>query len=126
MDFDSFSLFLDVINNGSQDLVFSSNYTTNSEFEVVNPLTLLAPGSSQLVEVIYTANANNASGSYRIFSNDTDQSEVLCEVNGNINGANIGDQAPDFELSIVANGTGSDRLSDHLGEVIVLAFFSPN
>ena len=123
---DSYSLFVDVINNGNQDLVVSSNYTTNSEFEVVNPLSLLAPGSSQLVEVIYTANANNASGSYRIFSNDEDESEVICETNGNINGANVGQEAPDFNLDIVANGDGTFQLSDYLGSVVVVAFFSPN
>ena len=55
-----------------------------------------------------------------------DESEVLCEVNGNIIGANIGDDAPDFDLNIVANGNGSFKLSDHIGEVIVLAFFAPN
>ena len=70
-------------------------------------------------------NLINASGSYRIYSDDADESEVLCEINGNINGANIGDQAPDFELEIVANGNGTFRLSDHLGQVVVLAFFSP-
>ena len=74
---------------------------------------------------MYTANSINASGSYRIFSNDSDESEITCETNGNINGANIGDQAPDFELEIVANGTGTFKLSDYLGQIVVLAFFSP-
>ena len=34
--------------------------------------------------------------------------------------------APDFELDIVANGDGSFQLSDYLGSVVVIAFFSPN
>ena len=80
----------------------------------------------ETVEIIYYANATNASGSYRIFSNDEDESEVICETNGNINGANIGQEAPDFNLDIVANGAGSFQLSDYLGSVIVIAFFSPN
>ena len=122
---ESYTLSLDVINNGNQSLDISTAYLTNNEF-TSSPLENLDPGESQTVDVTYTANSINSSGSYRIFSNDTDQSEVLCEVNGNINGANIGDQAPDFELPIVANGTGNYRLSDHLGEVIVLAFFAPN
>ena len=46
--------------------------------------------------------------------------------NGNINGANVGQQAPDFNLDIVANGNGNFQLSDHLGSVVVMAFFSPN
>ena len=122
----SYSLIVDVMNNGNEDLIVIDNYTTNSEFEVINPISNLAPGSSQFVEIIYSANANNASGSYRIFSNDSDESEVICETNGNINGANIGQEAPNFNLDIVANGEGTFQLSDHLGSVVVIAFFSPN
>ena len=120
------SLFLDVVNNGNQTLTVSSNYTTNSEFNIVNPLTYLNPGESQTVEIEYFANSNNSSGSYRIFSNDDDESEIICETNGNINGANIGEQASDFNLEVVANGNGDFQLSDYLGSVIVIAFFAPN
>ena len=122
----SHSLFVDVINNGNQILDISNNYTTNSEFNIINPLSSLAPGESQTVEVVYSANSNNSSGSYRIFSNDIDESEIICETNGNINGANIGQEAPDFNLQIVANGNGNFQLSDHLGAVVVIAFFAPN
>ena len=123
---ESYSMAIDVTNNGNSNLIISDNYTTNSEFVVENSLTELTPGEVQTVEIIYYANANNASGSYRIFSNDEDESEVICETNGNINGANIGQEAPDFNLDIVANGTGNFQLSDYLGSVIVIAFFSPN
>ena len=122
----SSSLSVDVTNNGNSNLVISSNYTTNSEFIVENPLAELAPGESQIVDIVYFANENNASGSYRIFSNDIDESEVICETNGNINGANIGQEAPDFNLDIVANGTGNFQLSDYLGSIVVIAFFAPN
>jgi len=120
------SLFVDVINNGNQILDVSSNYTTNSEFNVVNPLTSLEPGEIQTVEIEYFANSNNSSGSYRIFSNDQDEFEIICETNGNINGANIGDEAPDFNLQVVANGNGNFQLSDQIGSVVVIAFFAPN
>ena len=73
----------------------------------------------------YSANSINSSGSYRINSNDIDESEVICETNGNINGANIGDIAPDFALNIIANGNGIFRLSDYLDQIVVLVFFSP-
>ena len=76
--------------------------------------------------ISYAAESNNASGSYRIFSNDQDESEIICETNGNINGANVGDQAPNFELPIIANGEGAFQLSNYLGKIIVLAFFAPN
>ena len=117
---------IDVTNNGNSNLIISDNYTTNSEFVVENPLSQLAPGESQTVEVTYFANENNASGSYRIFSNDSDEPELICETNGNINGANIGQAAPDFDLEVVANGSGNFQLSDYLGSVVVIAFFAPN
>lgn len=122
----SYSLSLDIINNGNETLTTIDNYTTNSDFTVINPLTNLAPGEIQTVEIIYSASNNNASGSYRIFSNDLDEPEIICETNGNIDGANIGEPAPDFDLNYVANGNGSFKLSDHLSEIIVLAFFAPN
>ena len=122
----SYSLSLDIINNGNTALTNIDNYTTNSEFIVVNPLTSLGPGEIQTVEIIYNASNSNASGAYRIYSNDPDEPEIICETNGNIDGANVGEPAPDFELNYVANGTGSYKLSDHLGEIVVLAFFAPN
>ena len=80
----------------------------------------------QTVEIVYNASNANASGSYRIYSNDPDEPEIICETNGNIDGANIGEPAPDFNLSYVANGNGNFQLSDYFGEVVVLAFFAPN
>ncbi len=103
----------------------SAIYTTNNEFSY-SELNNLNPGETQTIDIIYTANSNNSSGSYRIFSNDEDESEVICETNGNINGANIGDIAPDFELNIMANDFGDFQLSEHIGKVVVLAFFAPN
>ena len=84
------------------------------------------PGENQIVNIVYTANSDNASGSYRIFSNDNDESEIICETNGNIDGANIGDIAPNFNLNIIANGSGTFQLSDYIDKIVVLAFFAPN
>ena len=122
---DSYTLSVEVTNNGNDILNIIDAYTTNNEF-TYNDLNDLNPGESQIIDVIYTANSINASGSYRIFCNDPDESEVLCETNGNINGANIGDQAPDFNLPVIANGSGSFQLSDYLDKVVILAFFAPN
>ena len=124
-DGDSYTLSLDVINNGNSTFILDEAYVTNNEFSP-SQLENLAPGETQTIDIIYVADAANASGSYRIYSNDLDEPEVLCETNGNIIGANIGDQAPDFELDIVANGTGTFQLSDYIGQVVVLAFFAPN
>ena len=122
----SFSMYIDVFNNGNEILSISDNYTTNPEFVIVNPLNELLPGQSQLVELSYNASNSNASGSYRIYSNDTDQSEMICQLVGNVDGANIGENAPNFNLEIVANGNGYFQLSDYVGQVVVLAFFAPN
>ena len=122
---ESYSLTVDVINNGSEIFTVVDNYTTNSEFSIINPLSSLAPGESQMVEIVYNASNANASGAYRIYSNDPDEPEIICETNGNIDGANVGETAPDFELDYVANGSGSYQLSNHLGDIIVIAFFSP-
>ena len=77
----SSSLFVEVTNNGNATLTISDNYTTNSQFTIVNPLTSLAPGESQNVEIIYNASSLNAAGVYRIYTNDTDEPLVMCEVN---------------------------------------------
>ena len=121
----SYILDLEVTNNGNQVAEIIDAYTTNNEFSY-NELTDLNPGETQNISITYTANSNNSSGSYRIFSNDEDESEIICETNGNINGANVGDNAPNFELSIIANGTGLFQLSDYIGQVVVIAFFAPN
>ena len=46
----------------------------------MNPLSILEPGNSQTVELIYTASDANASGAYRIYSNDSDQGEIICQL----------------------------------------------
>ena len=123
---DSYSLSLEVFNNGNSSLIIQDDYVTNSEFEVINNLSDLEPGQSQIVEIVYNASSNNSAGVYRIYTNDSDQPLVMCETNGNIDGANIGEPAIDFELNYIANGDGSFRLSDQLGKVVVIAFFAPN
>ena len=123
---DSYILSLEVTNNGNELLSITDNYTTNSHFQIINPLQDLDPGGSQIIDISYNATNANASGAYRIYSNDNDENEIICETNGNIDGANIGEAAPDFELNYLVNGNGSFRLSDYLGSIIVLAFFAPN
>jgi len=121
----TYTMALDVTNNGNQILNVIDAYTTNNEFNS-SPLANLSPGETQTVTIAYSANSNNSSGSYRILSDDFDENEIICETNGNIDGANIGDVAPDFNLPIIANGNGSFSLSDNLGKIIIMAFFAPN
>ena len=121
---DSYTMNLDVINNGNETLT-TSDYLTHNDFEILTPIQNIEPGAYQTIDIQYIANANNASGSYGILSNDNDEFEVKCQTNGNINGANIGQEAPDFELNIIANGNGTFKLSDYQGQIVVLAFFAP-
>ena len=117
---------VEVINNGNSTLIIEDDYTTNNDFQLSNQLNNLEPNQSQIIEIIYNASELNSAGVYRIYTNDQDEPLVMCETNGNIDGANIGEPAIDFELDYVANGQGSFRLSDQLGKVVVIAFFAPN
>ena len=122
---DSYTLSLDVTNNGNSSLIVEDQYTTNPDFQIENQLQDLTPGETQSVNITYNADGGNAAGGYDIFTNDLDESHIVCELNGNIDGVNVGETAPDFELDIAANGTGTFQLSDHLGQIVVIAFFSP-
>ena len=73
---DSYTLPLEVTNNGNSTFIVNEAYVTNNEFSTSN-LTNLDPGETQIIDVTYTANAANASGSYRIYSNDPDEPEVF-------------------------------------------------
>ena len=122
---DSYTLGLEVTNNGNSTLIVEDQYTTNPDFQIENQLQNLAPGQTQEVNITYNADGGNSSGGYDMFTNDNDESHIVCELNGNVDGINVGETAPDFELEIAANGTGTFQLSDHLGQIVVLAFFSP-
>jgi hypothetical protein len=122
---DSYTLSVEVTNNGNSTLIIEDQYISNPDFQIDNYLQNLNPGESQSVNITYFADAGNSSSGYLIFTNDPDEPQIAVELNGNIDGINIGEPAPDFELEIMANGNGSFRLSDHLGKVIVLAFFAP-
>ncbi len=122
---ESDTLYLELMNNGNSVLEINTAFFNWGEFSTTTDINNLAPGELQIVDIIYTAGAVNASGQYIIQSNDPDESMVSCVINGNINGIDVGEPAPDFELPIAANGTGNFQLSDYLGKVVVLAFFHP-
>ena len=122
---DSYTLSVDVTNNGNSTLIIEDQYISNTDFQINNLLQNLNPGESQTVDITYFADAGNSSSGYLIFTNDPDEPQIAVELNGNIDGINIGDPAPDFELDVIANGSGSFQLSDHLGQIVVLAFFAP-
>ncbi len=122
---DSYTLSLDVTNNGNSALIVEDQYISNTDFQIENLLQNLSPGETQTVNITYFADAGNSSSGYLIFTNDPDEPQITVELNRNIDGINIGEPAPDFELDVIANGSGSFQLSDHLGQIVVLAFFAP-
>ena len=61
----------------------------------------------------------------RITSNDPDESDVEVLLVGNYEVGIVGLTAPDFTLPVAANGSGEFTLSDHLGQIVVIAFFAP-
>ena len=112
-------------NNGLEQLVINSSFFTHTDFSMANEPNVIESGDSVNMDVIYTKSDENASGTLRIFSNDPDESQINCLTVGNYEGANEGEVAADFELNVVANGEGTFRLSDHLGKIVIIAFFAP-
>ncbi|NOZ07892.1 MAG: hypothetical protein GXO91_03310 [FCB group bacterium] len=114
-----------VENNGSNMLNFDMVWTTNDEYEVETELPLLVPNHFIDVEIIYTADSQNSFAEYVFRTDDPDEPEVSILLTGNNNGVQPGQTAPDFTIPVAANGSGNFTLSEHLGEVIILAFFAP-
>ena len=69
----SFSLSLEVTNNGNSTLIIEDDYLTNNDFELLNQLDDLEPNQSQIIEIAYNASNLNAAGAYRISTNDQDE-----------------------------------------------------
>ncbi len=114
--------------NGSEPIEFEYDYFSHPDFTTPTILNTLQPGDSIIVSIVYTKSGNNASGTYNIPSNDSDESLITCDILGNYDGVNIGMEAPDFTLPIAINGTGDFNLEQHWainGEIIVITFFSP-
>ena len=97
----------------------------DADFSATNFPEYMEPGDSATAQIIYTRSNQNASGVMQITSNDPDEAEIQVLLLGNYEGGIVGIEAPDFTLPIVANGTGNFTLSDHLGQIVVLAFFAP-
>ena len=57
--------------------------------------------------------------------NDPDETEIIIQLVGNYDGGIVGIDAPGCSLPVVANGTGNFVLSEHIGKIVVIAFFAP-
>ena len=120
---DTFDLLVE--NNGQFPLGFSPPFLNHNDFQTINFPEYIEPGDTALAQIVYTKSNQNASGMMRITSNDPDESEIEVLIIGNYEGGIVGLDAPDFTLPIVANSSGDFTLSDHLGQIVVVAFFAP-
>jgi len=114
--------------NGSEPIEFEFDYFSHPDFTTPTSLNTLPPNDSIIVSIVYTKSGNNASGTYNIPSNDSDESLITCDILGNYDGVNIGMEAPSFTLPIAINGEGDFNLEQHWStdaEIIVITFFSP-
>ena len=120
---DTFELLIE--NNGQHPLGLIAPSLTHNDFYVVDFPEYMEPAESTAAKVIYTKSNQNASGVMHISTNDPDEPDILVQLVGNYEGGIIGIDAPEFSLPIVANGTGTFTLSDHMGQIVVIAFFAP-
>ena len=120
---DTFELLIE--NNGQFPLGITLPFFSHADFSDSNFPEYLDSGDSATGQIIYTRSNQNASGMMQITSNDPDEPQIQIQLIGNYEGGIVGIEAPDFTLPIAANGTGNFTLSDHLGQIVVLAFFAP-
>ena len=120
---DTFNLLVE--NNGQFPLGLTYPTFTHPDFQVYNFPEYLDVDDSTISQIVYTRSNQNASGVMQITSNDPDEPSIQVQLIGNYDGGIVGIEAPDFTLPIVANGSGNFTLSDHLGKIVVLAFFAP-
>ena len=120
---DTFDILIE--NNGQFPLGIAGSSPSHPDFEVINFPEYLDIFESRISQIIYTRSDQNASGTINLLSNDPDETEIVIQLVGNYDGGIVGVDAPEFSLPIVANGNGNFTLSDHIGKIVVLAFFAP-
>ncbi len=82
----------------------------------------LAPGGSQLVEILAEMDGSEWEGSCIVTSNDADEASASIAVSVNPAGLALGDQAPDWEFPDLEGNV--HRLSDTDGQVRLITLFS--
>ncbi len=112
-------------NNGQFPLGIAFPTPSHPDFQIVNFPEYLDAFGSNFLQIVYTRSNQNASGTVALLSNDPDETEIIIQLVGNYDGGIVGIDAPGFSLPVVANGTGNFVLSEHIGKIVVIAFFAP-
>ena len=119
-------LTFECINTGGGSLAVTEIQTFSSTITVEPPTSFTVPaGQTHHVILNFSPELPGFDGTFaRIDSDDPDESvRIFPVVAGNDpNSLELGEQAPDFTY-LDLNGV-PHSLSDHLGEVVVLAFFA--
>ena len=83
----------------------------------------LEPGASGVLELLVTASSSDMEvGSLTLTSNDPDEAAVSLTLVANRPGIGVGEAVEDIEVELLDGSTW--RLSEHRGEVVLLAYFA--
>ena len=112
-------------NNGDSELQVLDTAFTYDEFSVDSPSFTLAPHSKKTIDVLYAPQRTFVSGSMIFFTNDPDEEQIFVRTLGNnADEVQEGEDAPGFDVKVIANGSGRINLEDLRGRVVVLAMFA--
>lgn len=116
---------LTVTNNGGSTLQFLNLESTHDDFTFSPHPGWLNAGESVDLAITYTANEPKATGKFTIATNDPDEDWLYVRLDGNTPyGVDIGMEAPDFTIPVVANGAGSFDIRSLRGRIVVMSFLA--
>lgn len=112
-----------VSNEGQEPLVATEVRVDGAAFSTDAGAFVLAPGERAVIEIAYRPeDANPAEGTVTIVTDDPDEATTTVALAGNGDSLQVGDPAPEVELSMLGGGTW--ELSAQTGQVVVLAYFA--
>lgn len=112
-----------IVGNEGQETLNIASIASSEAFQTDISSLDLEPGESGVIEVLYTATSTSMEvGTLTLLSNDPDEAELELVLVGNRPGVGVGDRVDEIEVELLDGGTW--RLSEHRGEVVLLAYFA--
>lgn len=110
-------------NQGRARLAVWSIETTDRRFSVDRDQVVVEPGQVAVVEVRVRPDGDaEVRGQLKLLSDDPDDGERTIDLRVNRPGVGVGDPAPEVAVQLLDGGQW--RLSDHAGQVVLLAYFA--